>query len=121
MDTTGWSRAATEPPARPKNRKVDRTMKVGIPREVKNHEYRVAITPAGVHELVSHGHEVYLEKDAGAGSQFADDAYTGAGATIIGNADDVWGAADMVLKVKEPIAEEYHRMRPGLTLFTYLH
>ena len=96
-------------------------MKVGIPREVKNHEYRVAITPAGVHELVSHGHEVYLEKEAGAGSQFADDAYTAAGATIIGHADDVWGTADMVLKVKEPIAEEYHRMRPGLTLFTYLH
>ena len=96
-------------------------MKVGIPREVKNHEYRVAITPAGTRELVSHGHEVYLEKDAGDGSQFADDAYTAAGATIIGDADDVWGAADMVLKVKEPIAEEYHRMRPGLTLFTYLH
>src|SRR5215468_428866 len=96
-------------------------MKVGIPREVKNHEYRVAITPAGVHELVSHGHEVYLEKEAGAGSQFGDDAYTSAGATILGHADDVWGTADMVLKVKEPIAEEYHRMRPGLTLFTYLH
>ncbi len=96
-------------------------MKVGIPREVKNHEYRVAITPAGVHELVSHGHEVYLEKEAGAGSQFPDDAYTAAGATIIGHADDVWGTADLVLKVKEPIAEEYHRMRPGLTLFTYLH
>ena len=96
-------------------------MKVGIPREVKNHEYRVAITPAGVHELVSHGHEVYLEKEAGVGSQFADDAYIAAGATIIGHADDVWGTADMVLKVKEPIAEEYHRMRPGLTLFTYLH
>jgi len=96
-------------------------MKVGIPREVKNHEYRVAITPAGVHELTSHGHEVYLEKDAGAGSQFADDAFVAAGATIIPNADDVWGIADMVLKVKEPIAEEYHRMRPGLTLFTYLH
>jgi alanine dehydrogenase len=108
-------------PLAPSNRKVDKAMKVGIPREVKNHEYRVAITPAGVHELVSHGHEVFLEKEAGAGSQFADDAYTAAGATIIGHADDVWGTADMVLKVKEPIAEEYHRMRPGLTLFTYLH
>ena len=96
-------------------------MKVGIPREVKNHEYRVAITPAGVRELASHGHDVYLEKDAGAGSQLADDAYTAAGATIIPDADEVWGIADMVLKVKEPIAEEYHRMRPGLTLFTYLH
>jgi alanine dehydrogenase len=96
-------------------------MKVGIPREVKNHEYRVAITPAGVRELTTHGHEVYLEKGAGAGSQLTDDAYIAAGATIIPTADEVWGAADMVLKVKEPIAEEYHRMRPGLTLFTYLH
>jgi alanine dehydrogenase len=96
-------------------------MKVGIPREVKNHEYRVAITPSGVRELVSHGHEVYVEKDAGVGSQLADDAYVAAGATIIPDADGVWGIADMVLKVKEPVAEEYHRMRPGLTLFTYLH
>ena len=96
-------------------------MKVGIPREVKNNEYRVAITPAGTRELTSHGHQVYLEKDAGAGSQFADDDYTAAGAVIIPDADDVWGSADLVLKVKEPVAEEYHRMRPGLTLFTYLH
>jgi alanine dehydrogenase len=96
-------------------------MKVGIPREVKNHEYRVAITPAGVRELTSHGHEVYLEKDAGSGSQLPDDAYVAAGATIIGDADEAWGISDLVLKVKEPIAEEYHRMRPGLTLFTYLH
>src|SRR3984957_17195038 len=96
-------------------------MKVGIPREVKNHEYRVAITPAGVRELTGHGHEVYLEKDAGAGSQLTDDAYVAAGATIIPDADEVWGTSDLVLKVKEPIAEEYHRMRPGLTLFTYLH
>src|SRR6201997_5030626 len=96
-------------------------MKVGIPREVKNHEYRVAITPAGVRELASHGHAVFLEKDAGVGSQLADDAYVAAGAAIIGDADEVWGTADLVLKVKEPVAEEYHRMRPGLTLFTYLH
>src|ERR1700722_14656038 len=96
-------------------------MKVAVPREVKNHEYRVAITPAGVRELVNHGHEVFLEKDAGVGSQLTDDAYVAAGASIIPDADEVWGIADMVLKVKEPIAEEYHRMRPGLTLFTYLH
>ncbi|MGH3249393.1 MAG: alanine dehydrogenase [Trebonia sp.] len=96
-------------------------MKVGIPREVKNHEYRVAVTPAGVRELVSHGHEVYLEKGAGAGSRLPDEGYVAAGAIIIPDADEVWGAADLVLKVKEPIAEEYHRMRPGLTLFTYLH
>src|ERR1700722_9932496 len=74
-------------------------MKVGIPREVKNHEYRVAITPAGVRELTGHGHEVYLEKDAGAGSQLADDAYVAAGATIIPDADEVWSTADLVLKV----------------------
>src|SRR6201997_3469709 len=96
-------------------------MKVGIPREVKNHEYRVAITPAGVRELASHGHHVFVEKGAGDGSALTDDAFAAAGATIIPDADEVWGAADMVLKVKEPIAEEYHRMRPGLTLFTYLH
>jgi alanine dehydrogenase len=96
-------------------------MKVGIPREVKNNEYRVAITPAGVHELTSHGHQVFLEQGAGAGSQLTDDAFTAAGATIIPDADEVWGTADMVLKVKEPVAEEYHRMHPGLTLFTYLH
>src|SRR5712691_815725 len=102
-------------------RKAVEVMKVGIPREVKNHEYRVAITPAGVHELTSHGHQVYLEKDAGGGSSLHDDAYVAAGATIISDPDEVWGVADMVLKVKEPIAEEYHRMRPGLVLFTYLH
>ncbi|HSU73328.1 MAG TPA: alanine dehydrogenase, partial [Terrabacter sp.] len=96
-------------------------MKVGIPREVKNHEYRVAITPSGVHELTEHGHQVLVEKDAGVGSQISDDDYAAAGARIIGSADDVWGEADMVLKVKEPVAEEYHRMREGLTLFTYLH
>jgi alanine dehydrogenase len=96
-------------------------MRIGVPTEIKPDEYRVAITPAGVRELVNHGHVVFLEKDAGVGSQLTDDAYVAAGATIIPDADEVWGAADMVLKVKEPIAEEYHRMRPGLTLFTYLH
>jgi alanine dehydrogenase len=96
-------------------------MKVGVPREVKNHEYRVAITPAGVRELVVHGHQVLVEKGAGDGSSLPDDAYVAAGATIIPDADEVWGTADMVLKVKEPVAEEYHRMREGLVLFTYLH
>ena len=96
-------------------------MKVGIPREVKNHEYRVAITPAGVRELTAHGHEVYVEKGAGDGSEFGDDAYVAAGATIIPDPDEVWGVAGLVLKVKEPIAEEYHRMREGQVLFTYLH
>jgi alanine dehydrogenase len=96
-------------------------MKVGVPAEVKNHEYRVALTPAGARELTAHGHEVFVQKDAGAGSSLDDDAYVAAGATIIPDPDEVWGTADMILKVKEPIAEEYHRMRPGLVLFTYLH
>jgi alanine dehydrogenase len=97
------------------------TVRIGVPKEVKNHEYRVAITPIGVHELAAHGHEVFVEKDAGIGSQIDDAAYVQAGATIIAAADDVWGQADLVLKVKEPVAEEYHRMREGLVLFTYLH
>ena len=96
-------------------------MKVGVPQEVKNHEYRVAMTPIGVHELVAHGHEVFVQSGAGVGSQIPDSEYTAAGATMLDDADDVWGTADMVVKVKEPIAEEYHRLRDGLTLFTYLH
>jgi alanine dehydrogenase len=96
-------------------------VKVGIPREVKDNEYRVAITPAGVKELVSHGHEVSVEKEAGLGSSITDEEYVAAGATIVGDADDVWAEADMVLKVKEPVPAEYHRMRPGQILFTYLH
>ncbi|MFD7645044.1 alanine dehydrogenase [Kitasatospora sp. NPDC059795] len=96
-------------------------MKVGIPREVKNHEYRVAITPAGVHELVRNGHEVVIEDNAGVGSSIPNEEYVAAGATILPTADEVWAAADMILKVKEPIASEYHRLRKGQTLFTYLH
>ncbi|MEO5654118.1 MAG: alanine dehydrogenase [Marmoricola sp.] len=96
-------------------------MRIGVPKEVKNHEYRVAITPIGVHELVAHGHEVQVEKSAGVGSSIADEEYVAAGATILDSADDVWGQAEMVLKVKEPVPEEYHRMREGLVLFTYLH
>src|SRR5213080_4326999 len=96
-------------------------MRVGIPREVKDNEYRVAITPAGAHELVAAGHTVYLEKEAGVGSSIPDADFVAAGAEILGAADDVWAEADLVLKVKEPIAEEYHRMRSGQVLFTYLH
>ena len=96
-------------------------MRIGVPKEVKNHEYRVAITPIGVHELVAHGHEVSIEKDAGVGSQIDDAEYVAAGATIVDTADDAWGEAEMVLKVKEPVAEEYERMREGQVLFTYLH
>ncbi|MEO6822686.1 MAG: alanine dehydrogenase [Candidatus Nanopelagicales bacterium] len=96
-------------------------MKVGIPREVKNNEYRVAITPAGVHELVRHGHEVFVEHEAGVGSSIPDAEYVSAGATILATADDVWGTGELILKVKEPIASEYHQIRKEHTLFTYLH
>ncbi|WAP60739.1 alanine dehydrogenase [Streptomyces sp. S465] len=96
-------------------------MKVGIPREVKNNEFRVAITPAGVHELVRGGHEVVVEQSAGLGSSITDEEYIAAGARILDTADEVWAAADLLLKVKEPIAEEYHRLRKDQTLFTYLH
>ncbi|WBB52355.1 alanine dehydrogenase [Verrucosispora sp. WMMD573] len=96
-------------------------MKVGIPREVKNHEYRVAITPAGVNEFTRGGHQVFVEAGAGLGSSITDEEFAAAGAKILDSADEVWGAADLVLKVKEPVAEEYHRMREGQVLFTYLH
>ncbi|MBA3266467.1 MAG: alanine dehydrogenase [Nocardioidaceae bacterium] len=96
-------------------------MKVGVPKEVKNHEYRVAITPAGVHELATRGHDVYVEADAGKGSSITDDEFTAAGAKVLPSPDDVWETSDLILKVKEPIAEEYSRMRAGQTLFTYLH
>jgi len=94
---------------------------IGIPSEVKNHEYRVAITPAGVHELVRHGHDVVVQHGAGLGSSISDAEYKAAGARVLAAADDVWGEAELVLKVKEPVAEEYGRMRRGQVLFTYLH
>ena len=96
-------------------------MRIGVPREVKNHEYRVAITPAGVHELTREGHAVYVEAGAGDGSSLPDEEFVAAGAKVLKTPDDVWGTADLVLKVKEPVPEEYHRMRRGQVLFTYLH
>ena len=96
-------------------------MHVGIPKEVKNNEYRVAITPSGVHELVRNGHEVCVETGAGIGSSITDDEYVRAGAKILDTAADVWATGDLILKVKEPIASEYPLMREGQTLFTYLH
>ncbi len=96
-------------------------MRVGVPREVKNREYRVALTPAGVTELTRAGHEVLVEQGAGEGSSIPDADFTAAGARILASADDVWADADLLLKVKEPIAEEYPRLRAGQTLFTYLH
>lgn len=96
-------------------------MKIAVPREVKNHEYRVALTPAGAHEFARHGHRVFVEKDAGAGSSIPDADFRSVGATVLEAADDVWTEGELVLKVKEPVAEEYHRMRKGQVLFTYLH
>jgi alanine dehydrogenase len=96
-------------------------VKVGVPKEIKNHEYRVAITPAGVHEFVRNGHEVLIERGAGTGSLLPDEEFVAAGARIVPTADDVWAEAELVLKVKEPVAEEYHRMRKEQVLFTYLH
>jgi len=100
---------------------TDTATVVGVPAEVKNHEYRVALTPSGVHELRTHGHEVLVQAGAGAGSSISDDDYRGEGAEVVDDADEVWGRAEVVLKVKEPVEQEYHRLRPGLTLFTYLH
>jgi alanine dehydrogenase len=94
---------------------------VGVPRERKEGEHRVAITPEGVHELTVHDVPVVVEHDAGAGSSITDDDYRGAGAEIASSADDVWARAGLVLKVKEPQAEELAQLRPGLVLFTYLH
>jgi alanine dehydrogenase len=94
---------------------------VGIPKEVKNNEFRVSTTPAGVHALVLAGHTVFVEKSAGLGSAITDADYVKAGATILDSADEVWAKSEMIIKVKEPIAEEYHRMRKGQILFTYLH
>ncbi|MDF2826182.1 MAG: alanine dehydrogenase, partial [Mycobacterium sp.] len=96
-------------------------MRVGIPTEIKNNEYRVAITPAGVAELVRRGHDVAIQAGAGDGSAIADTDYKAAGAEIVAGADQVWAESDLLLKVKEPIEAEYGRMRKGQTLFTYLH
>jgi alanine dehydrogenase len=96
-------------------------MRIGVPTEIKNHEYRVAITPAGVREFVRRGHQVVVQAGAGNGSAITDDDFATAGATILPDADSVWAQADLLLKVKEPIAAEYHRLRAGQVLFTYLH
>jgi len=96
-------------------------MDVGIPRELKDHEYRVAITPVGVRELADAGHRVLVERNAGVGSSIPDSGFVRAGATILDTADEVWGEADLILKVKEPVPEEFGRLRAGQVLFTYLH
>jgi alanine dehydrogenase len=94
---------------------------VGLPKEIKDNEYRVGLTPAGVRALTDAGHKVVVERDAGAGSGFENELYERAGGQIIDAADDVWAQAEMIVKVKEPIAPEYPRMKEGLLLFTYLH
>ena len=96
-------------------------MMIGVPREVKDHESRVGVTPGGVKALVEAGHKVLVEHDAGALSAMPDDEFQSAGAEIVGSAYDVWRLADMVVKVKEPTEKEYRYFRPGLLLFTYLH
>ncbi len=96
-------------------------MLVGLPKEIKDNEYRVGLTPAGVRALTDAGHKVIVERDAGTGSGFENELYQRAGAQIVDSADDVWGDAEMIVKVKEPIAPEYPRMKEGLLLFTYLH
>src|SRR5688500_18016828 len=96
-------------------------MIVGLPKEIKDNEYRVGLTPAGVRALTDAGHKVVVEHNAGDGSGFPDSLYERAGASILQTADEVWAQGEMIVKVKEPIAPEYPRMREGQLLFTYLH
>ena len=96
-------------------------MRVGVPKEIKNHEYRVGLIPSSVLELVHHGHEVIVQAGAGLGAGLTDEDYVAAGATIIESADEIFASADMIVKVKEPLAEERKKLRPGQILFTYLH
>ncbi|HAN24026.1 MAG TPA: alanine dehydrogenase, partial [Microbacterium ginsengisoli] len=96
-------------------------MRVAVPTEIKNNENRVGLTPAGVDALHHRGHEVVVQSGAGIGSGFSDDEYRAAGAVIAATAEETWSGADLLVKVKEPIAAEYPLLRPDLTLFTYLH
>ena len=96
-------------------------MKIGVPKEIKTNENRIALVPAGAEALGESGHEVFVEQGAGEGSGFPDELYVRAGATILPDADAVWGQADMIMKVKEPIKSEWKRMRKGQTIFTYFH
>jgi len=96
-------------------------MRIGVPTEIKNNEYRVGMTPSGVRDLTAHGHEVLVQKGAGEGSGFTDDEYTAAGGKILPDADTVFAEAEMIVKVKEPIEGDLKRMKDGQLLFTYLH
>jgi alanine dehydrogenase len=121
LNRTGPGRRGSNDPRAALQRPRLGIVLIAVPKEIKNNEFRVAITPSGVHELVQHGHEVVVEAGAGTGSAIADDDYAASGARILTSADEVWAAGDLVLKVKEPVPQEYHRMREGQTLFTYLH
>ena len=96
-------------------------MKIGLPKEIKDNEYRVGLTPAGVQALAQAGHEVFVQKTAGEGSGFTDEQYVKAGGQLLDTADEIWATGDMIVKVKEPVAPEYPRMRENQVLFTYLH
>ncbi len=96
-------------------------MKIGTPKEIKNQEYRVGLTPAGVHSLVQMGHEVFIETNAGLGSGFSDQQYQQAGATILGTSKDLYQSVDMIVKVKEPLAQEYSLIKSNQIVFTYFH
>ncbi|RAL22950.1 alanine dehydrogenase [Lujinxingia litoralis] len=96
-------------------------MHIGVPKEIKNHEYRVGLVPAGVAEYVRHGHRVVVEAGAGEGSAISDERYVEAGATIVPTAEEVWASAEMIVKVKEPVAPEYELMKKGQLIYTYFH
>src|SRR5690606_25136636 len=96
-------------------------MRISVPTEIKNNEFRVALTPAGVHDLVAQGHEVFVQTGAGLGSSMPDREYADAGATLLDDAEEVWARAELLLKVKEPVESEYRFFRDDLVLFAYLH
>ena len=96
-------------------------MRIGVPKEIKNHEYRVGLIPSSVHELIHHGHDVVVQTGAGLGAGLLDEDYLAAGAKLLATADEIFASADMIVKVKEPLAEERKKLRPGQILFTYLH
>ena len=96
-------------------------MKIGCPKEIKSQEFRVGIIPAAVKAYVDAGHEVFVQEGAGIGSGVADEQYQQAGARVCPTADEVWGASDMIIKVKEPLAAEYEFMKPGQLIYTYFH
>ena len=96
-------------------------MNIGVPKEIKESENRVAVTPAGVKELCKHGHKVFVQKDAGISSGFLDSKYEEVGAKILPDIESVYQIADMIIKVKEPVSYEYPLIKPGQLLFTYFH